>query len=192
MVLDEQVYRGMAVLTAGATTYIMARLMGDLPARIDPIRLADDGVRLKGVVPCTDLKRLVGMYDTCSAAVDVDLVFDHGLDDLSHMKGSIRARFSVVCQRCLRPLDLRIEAVADAVWITPGAASKDIPERYDVLVADGSVALDTLAEEELLLVWPMFPTHENPACVPMAAVSGTVASAPFAMLGKLKDARDGD
>ncbi|MHB8415255.1 MAG: YceD family protein [Acidiferrobacteraceae bacterium] len=171
---------------------MMARLMGCLPAKIDPIRLANDCVRLEGSVPCTSLKRLVGMYDTCSPEVDVDLRFERGLDGLSHMWGTVHGGFSVVCQRCLRPFDLRIKAVADAVWITPGASSEGIPEQHEVLVADGSVALGTLAEEELLLVWPMFPTHENPECAPMAAESGPAASASFAVLGSLKDARGED
>ncbi|MHB1832614.1 MAG: YceD family protein [Acidiferrobacteraceae bacterium] len=161
--------------------------MGRLPARIDPIRLADDGIRLHGSLPFARLPRLTAMCETPGREADVELVFERGPDGMRYMRGTLRATVSAECRRCLGRLDLVLVAVPRVAWVAPGVPVDDVAEPYEVLVADGAVDLGALVEDELLLVWPMFPAHENVACIaPEGTPDRSHAGGPFASLGKFK------
>ncbi|MHB1951888.1 MAG: YceD family protein [Acidiferrobacteraceae bacterium] len=139
--------------------------MGRLPARIDPIRLANDGARLHGVVPVTALPRLASMCERHGPEVEVDLTFERSSDGTRYMRGAVSAPVWLTCRRCLGSLHLRVEAVACVIWSAPGAHAESASGTCEVLVADGMVDLATLIEDELLLAWPMFPAHADEECV---------------------------
>ncbi len=127
------------------------------------------------------------MCEAPDREADVELVFARGPDGMRYMRGTVRATVSVECRRCLGRLDVELLAVPQVAWVAPGVRADGVAEPYEVLVADGAVDLGALVEDELLLVWPMFPAHEDIACIaPGGDPVRPHARGPLASLGKFK------
>ena len=74
-----------------------ARLMsGQLPAQIDPIRLADEGVRFCGTLPGSEMSRLQELVlpNSRPEQVAVDLQFERTGQGVRRMHGTIRTAIS--------------------------------------------------------------------------------------------------
>ena len=162
-------------------------MSGSLPAMVDPIRLADENVRLRGELSASPMRRLAEVCVEPMSPVRIDLAFDRDPQGLRRMVGSIEAEVCVTCQRCLRGLCLTLQAEPELIVLT--AAQRDVlPDETDVLVVDKPLALAQLVEDELLLALPMIPMHDLAECE--GAVQATRASedkqSPFAGLSGLK------
>lgn len=170
-----------------------ARLMFDrLPREIDPVRLADDGVRIDGRLDGEGLARLRALRHTGTVPepVDVRLGFERTPHGVRLLRGTFRTQLVVTCQRCLGPLTLALEVHPLLVLLAPDEAPPTADEEADTLVVEGPVSLAELVEEELLLAMPMFPVHRDGECVPPDAKPDADAvpdpANPFAALGALK------
>jgi uncharacterized protein len=100
---------------------------------------------------------------------------------------SVRGEVSLVCQRCLQPMRQAIAAVTRVVLLASEAeAERAPPEAETYLAADGLVSAAAMVAEELLLVLPAAPRHENEAecSLGKAAEAGEPAETqrPFADL----------
>ena len=167
-----------------------ARLMsGRLPVLIDPIRLADEGVRLKGELAGADMTRLraLAVQGSRPAAVTVDLQFERSAPGVRRMQGRIHTMVEMVCQRCLKAFVMQIEAQPRLTLLQPGEMAH--AEDEDALPLEAPVALSELVEDELLLAMPMIPVHAETNCTAEAkpgAAPGRKEN-PFAVLHGLKD-----
>ena len=164
-----------------------------LPREIDPLRLADEGVRLEGDLPGESFARLreQSVAGTRPEPVSVMLQFEHTVHGIRMLHGTIRTRLIATCQRCLGPVELELEARPLLALLTPGESPAGAPEAAESMVVDGPVSLPELVEDELLLVMPMFPLHATGQCTaPGAAQVGeeepTEQDGPFAALRGLK------
>lgn len=169
---------------------------GQLPATIDLIQLAERGARLTGTLPLKSMPRLAQICDDGSGNVFVDLAFERGEgEEVLLMHGTLRVCLRVTCQRCLRGMDLELEASPWLILLRSSERQDMLEEEPDVLVADKPVSLSALVEDELLLALPMVPRHELsrcPARVHMAGETGIDPSKtedgrtkPFSVLSKL-------
>ena len=74
------------------------------------------------------------------------------------MNGTAR----MVCQRCLGPLDLGVEADTRVGLIAVEADANRVPEEFEpVLAPEGRISVGELVEEELLLTLPIVPLHAD-------------------------------
>ncbi len=106
-----------------------------------------------------------------------------------HLEG--RAQLSLVCQRCLQPVDTTLDARRSFQFVAgeDQAAAIDADSEDDVLALTRTLDLIELLEDELLLALPLVPRHE--ACPQPLKVREDDAlfeerAHPFAALGDLK------
>ena len=101
----------------------------------------------------------------------------------------------LVCQRCLRPVDLPVAVERSFRFVADEAtaAAQDDEAEEDLLALSRSFDLPELVEDELLMELPVAPRHEAcPEPVKMSAVDPAFEAAggekenPFAVLGRLK------
>ena len=136
-------------------------MSGQLPVQIDPIRLADEGVRLDGVLPGGRLARLREQTLRADQPVSVTLQFERTAQGERRLQGTLRTRVEVPCRRCLRPFELEINAQPHLLLLPVGEVE---PEEGESLIIEGPLSLIDLVEEELLLAMPMFPGHAEGEC----------------------------
>lgn len=161
-----------------------------LPTQIDPIRLAEEGIRLRGALSSRGMQRL---SLTAPATIDIDLAFFKSAPGRWEMQGEIRAALSLTCQRCLAPLPWLLNAAPRLRFVrTEDFAPGSEADAAEVLAVHGPVRLAEWVEDEILLALPMIPLHsEGDGChrVPVgdaAGGSGDERPHPFAALAKLK------
>jgi len=158
-----------------------------LPVQIDPIRLADEGIRLQGELSDSDMPRLRTFSAPGSrpAAVTVDLQFERAAQGVRRMQGTIHVCVEMLCQRCLKPLAVEVTARPFLTLLQSNVAEDD----GEALQVTAPIRLRELVEDELILVMPMFPVHAGAECasLPKAAVVPVTEGKenPFAVLQKL-------
>ncbi len=152
-------------------------MSGPLPSQIDPIRLADEGVRLYGNLPGSEMSRLQGLVLAGSRPepVMVDLQFEHVGQGTRQVRGAIRTRVEMVCGRCLKPL--KVEIAAQPLFVLLQAGETE-PEEGESLVVTAALSLAELVEDELLLAMPMSPGHAEGQCE--LALPASMGKAPVA------------
>jgi uncharacterized protein len=168
---------------------------GQLPAAIDPVALAEKGAHLSGRLSLKALPRLAAACRGTAGQVEIDLAFTRGEGgDVRLMIGTIRARVSLTCQRCLEEMDYELRSEPRLVLLRAGESEEELPPEVDALTVDKPIVLSTLIEDELLLVMPMIPLHDLEQCPARAFVAAGERSEsargskqnPFATLQRMK------
>ena len=138
-------------------------MSGQLPVQIDPIRLADEGARLCGTLPGSEMSRLqeFAVPDSRPGQVTLDLQFERTGQGVRRMHGTIRTQVEMACKRCLQPL--KVEVVAQPLFVLLQSGEAE-PEECETLVVEAPLSLAELAEDELLLAMPMSPGHAEGEC----------------------------
>ena len=167
-------------------------MLGSLPATIDPIRLADTGMRLAGTLAVRVMQRLAAVSQN-DGEVLVDLLFERETGSgLRLMHGTLSAKVVVACQRCLEPMTLTLTAQPKVFMLKAGESGRQPSDEVDFIIVDKSVSLSKLVEDELILAVPMYPVHDMDAC--LAGKNMTSAASeelqekdnPFSVLRSLK------
>jgi uncharacterized protein len=171
-----------------------AQLMSErLPREINPLRLADEGVRLEGEIPGELFPRLL---ESCAPgskpeSVSIVLNFERTTHGVRLLHGKIETRLTVTCQRCLGPMPLVLVTNPLMVLLAPGDQPSGGPEEAETQVVDGPIRLSEWVEDELILAMPMIPVHDDEKCsipstglLPESDTEGT--QNPFAALGGFK------
>jgi uncharacterized protein len=167
-------------------------MSGRLPVQIDPIRLADEGVRLQGELPGSGMLRLREFSTPGSrpAAVAVDLQFERAAQGTRRMQGTIHSCVETVCQRCLKPLTIEVTARPFLALLSSDAAEG--ADDGETLRVVAPIKLSELVEDELLLAMPMIPVHAEAECASLARAGAAPGAGgkenPFAVLHELKKA----
>jgi uncharacterized protein len=165
-----------------------------LPATINPIQLAEQGVRLSGRLPIKGMRRLAEMCLEDRSEVSIDLEFGRTAAEGTHeIQGLLSATVRATCQRCLEPMDLVLNAEVQLFLVRANGQEDLQMTETDFMVGDKPVSLSELVEDELLLRMPMIPMHDSQRCSVKQVVSGrgptsppSVRPNPFSVLGKLK------
>ena len=75
-----------------------------LPKEIDPLRLAQNGLKLNGELSIKDMPRLSESLVNDEGSILVDLAFDMDEVNTPYMQGKIVAEVSMICERCMSPM----------------------------------------------------------------------------------------
>lgn len=148
-------------------------MSGRLPREIDPIRLADEGARLRGELAGSSMTRLLEVLPGGRAAqpVAVDLSFERTVHGERLVRGTVETAVETTCQRCLGPVQIALTAHLCTVLLRPGEAVVAAAEEAEVLVVEAPVKVAELVEDELLLALPMFPAHGEGECAAPGAAA---------------------
>jgi len=171
------------------------------PTRLDVEAFAKDGGSLEGEWPLASFARLVDTMHpdalptaegktTWSAEGESRPVRGGTPQVWLHLQAA--ARISLVCQRCLGPVQVPLDTERSFHFV-PGedaAAQLDADSEDDVLALPRSLDLRELVEDELLLALPIVPRHEEcPQPLPLPDADepeDEPAPSPFAALAALK------
>jgi len=172
------------------------------PRRLEVEAFAREASALEGDWPLVELERLsdAAHADARPAAADAAHWLVRGESrpvrggspqTWLHLRAS--TRLSLVCQRCLAPVDTPIEAERSFLFVAGEevAAQLDADQEDDVMALTRSLDLRELVEDELLLALPLVPRHDLcPEPLPMERGDDDVPQAeranPFAALAALK------
>ena len=96
------------------------------------------------------------------------------------------------CQRCLSDCEVELATKSRLCVVWNEDSTKELPPRYDPLVAGDVSDLHALVEEELLLALPAVPMHDIGDCEDVSRAFGDSTTdvveekeSPFAALGAL-------
>lgn len=171
------------------------------PTHLDVEAFAKDGCSLNGEWPVALFKRLSDATHSETRPTDADLAQWIAQGECRPRRGSVpevwlhvqaRARVSLVCQRCLGPVEtlLNVQRSFHFVANEDLAAQLDADSEDDVLAMTRSLNLYELVEDELLLALPLVPRHEVcPEPLPMSHGDDEEEEPtpnPFAALAALK------
>lgn len=171
------------------------------PTRLDVEAFAKDGGSLHGEWPVGSFERLSGATHPEARPTASDLAQWSAQGASRPRRESVpevwlhvqaRARVSLVCQRCLGPVETPLDAQRSFLFVANEdiAAELDADSEDDVLAITCSLNLHELVEDELLLSLPLVPRHE--VCPePLLMSHGEDEEAepapnPFAVLAALK------
>lgn len=145
-----------------------------LPKIVDGLKLASTNAVLEGEMSLKGMARLQEATSNAEGVVKVDLQF--GMDEQRRRTiiGSAAAQVDVVCQRCLNDMTINLEATVSLGLVSSEAQAEALPGEYEPLFIDvdegqgssrnrraGEVVLESLLEDELLLVLPLAPMHPD-------------------------------
>jgi len=133
-----------------------------LPQRFNPDLLARDGTRFGLVLPQKQMPRLSNILSSANNDVQISALFSRRKDHIL-ISGTIKTRFLLDCQRCLKPMDVDVSERFELVFVDSEAAASDLPDEFDPVVLDetGQIHVVDLFEDEVMLYVPDIPKHSD-------------------------------
>ncbi|MBL1320906.1 MAG: DUF177 domain-containing protein [Methylophaga sp.] len=166
-----------------------------LPKEIDPLRLAQNGLKLAGQLAVTEMPRLLQSLVSNEGIVDVDIAFDVDEVHTPFMRGEFTTTISMTCERCMKEMKVDLDVHCLLAMVTNERKIEGLAEQYDPWLLENSddVLLSSVIEDELILALPLVPRHDE-ACLPASEWSSADEMAeeieekvsPFAVLATLK------
>ena len=105
------------------------------------------------------------------APIDIRLAFGwaDARQQVAALEGQISARIDAVCQRCLEPFELSLNAQLKFLLPTPDGEATAL-EEYEIWeTAEDTVRPLDIVDEALIMAMPYSPTHDDIAkCGPLA------------------------
>jgi uncharacterized protein len=175
-----------------------------VPRPLDVRALAQAGESLSGSTPLSQLLRLVAEVPPALAGSAADRpVAWSARGELRTQTGGVgqvwlhleaSAQLPLVCQRCMTPVDVPLEARRDFRFVADEgtASAEDEDAEEDILVFSRDFDLLELVEDELIMDVPIVPRHDvcpSEVKLVFADENDEVAAKPanpFAALEKLK------
>ncbi|MBS0359566.1 MAG: DUF177 domain-containing protein [Proteobacteria bacterium] len=111
----------------------------------------------------SELERLSPQLCDSDGQVQVTLDFGTDLEGQAYVKGAVSANLSLICQRCMQPMDYPVESQFSLGVVKDADAIEKLSSQYEPLLVreDGTVETAELIEEELLLSLPIVPKHKE-------------------------------
>ena len=134
---------------------------GPLPKRVDPRKLAEREAEITGQIELQSMPELSTFLVDSVGSANVELRFALDEQRLRTVTGNARAKIRQVCQRCLEPVSIDIEAEFNLAVVLNEEQAKNLPRSYDPLLVEGDLSLASLVEEELILSLPAVPYHRD-------------------------------
>lgn len=166
-----------------------------IPEYIDPFRYAEQSLSLAGAVKISEMKRLSENLCPGSQNVEADLHFGVDEQKVTYLRGHLKTKLSLQCQRCMEPFIYEIISDFLLGIVSTLEEANALPENYEpALAKEGELALRELIEDELILNLPIIPRHETEDCkvkLPLADSEWEQGkdSNPFHVLKSLKNER---
>jgi uncharacterized protein len=171
-----------------------------LPKQADLRKLTSRGASFVSQFAASSLPRIASAVYEGEGLIDIDL--HCGVDEqrIRYIKGSVHCTAPVVCQRCLKPVEIEFSSDVSLGIVWTEDQAKLLPESMDSLVLgeDQLVDLHEIVEEELLLSLPFVSYHEVGECeglqhyesVDEAYVAPVEKENPFKVLEQLKTSKE--
>jgi len=135
-----------------------------LPKLVDPKRLADQGITLKGSLVAKNLPRISQVADVLSE-VEVELAFAKDNQGRPRINGVISGMFGLQCQRCLNKVETALSQPVELLVVWSDEQSRSVPRELDPWQVDEQQAnLFELIEDEILLALPLVAKHPEGQC----------------------------
>jgi uncharacterized protein len=135
-----------------------------LPDRVDCAHLADDAVVLERVYPLGDMPRLRDLLADAQGFVRARFAFAKIASGRAGASVAVEAMPQLVCQRCLQGFAFAAAGNSEIEFSSSVPSSSDGSQREVYEMVDGLVSLRELAEEELLLAFPIVAMHPPQSC----------------------------
>lgn len=176
-------------------------MLSQLPEQADPRRLCEQGKSFAGRIALRDFPRLTPLLASVEGEAAFTLEFDRDPERRPRIRGQVRARLALICQRCLQTMELPVEVSFQLSPVNGPREAENLPEDYDpLLIEQALLHPQDLVEDELILAIPPAARHPEAECaISMADFvvepdvpesRGPRKENPFAVLSKLK--RDND
>ena len=165
----------------------------DLSQLLEPLSLARAGESLKGQFSLKEFHRLETLVNDDQGGLVYQLDFSVDTNSICFIRGEIKASVSVLCQRCLEPMQLEITHLVSLGIVRDLAEAKELPAKYEPLtLTEETLSLTELVENELILALPFSPMHIPGDC-PMSDILDKFGDnrirTPFAALAEFKKCR---
>ncbi|MCL1077487.1 23S rRNA accumulation protein YceD [Parashewanella spongiae] len=167
-----------------------------IPVSIDPIRSAQARLDIRGTVPGKQLKRMNEVCAGDCSNVSVSLECGEDLQGIVYLKGKAVTELTLICQRCMTQFNTEVTVDFSFGLCKSQAEIDELPEAYDPIECDeiGEIRLHQLVEDELIMVVPLIPMHDESSChqgskdVTVGEIEPVQEDRPnpFAVLEKLK------
>lgn len=145
----------------------MGNATGELPATtIDPYKLSEQGARLVGELPVSALKRASDLLVSDEGSISAVLDFGRDEENRRVIRGELKARVWVTCQRCLEPMEEYVESRFELAIVSDDDSARQVPSHYEPLETGpgGGIKVRELVEDEFLLAMAPFPMHVEEDC----------------------------
>lgn len=170
----------------------------DLPRHIDLDRIGREPHAYAGKLSSQAMTKLTGLVDGLTA-IEASMQVEWAQDQPhAAIRGECWAQATLVCERCLEPMDLRLEGRFEVLAVDRAQQADELPMDQAVVEAPrGQLDVISLIEDELILALPVVPRHENTACDGGQRHFGPEdeplpqAQSPFAALGALRQNNGG-
>lgn len=161
---------------------------------VDPWQWCANHRTLQGRMPLRECSRLLPLLADFGGEAEFGLAFGK-LAGRPIVRGSVRAKMQVVCQRCLDSMPLHVDANVSIAFVRGIDEANRLPDTVEpFVVEEDAVDLRVLVEDELLLAIPANPRHELQDCaVELESFSAghlnEKTASPFAALAALRGKR---
>lgn len=167
-----------------------------LAEHVDLYRLAAAGRKVEGRIALSRFLRFSASVAEAKGDVEVWLQFGRREDGVSYLRGKLHAEVAVICQRCMQPMRLPLEANVNLGFVRGDAEEEQLSSDLEPLRVDSEqMDLADILEDELLLSLPIIAMHPEDVCalrvssdvetdVPEQEMDGKTN--PFAVLAGLK------
>lgn len=177
----------------------------ELPTLVDAYRIFEQDCQREGQLPLSRFSRLTPLLSAREGEMAAILHFAFDSEKRRILRGEIRARVQVQCQRCLESMPLTLDSRFLVAVVSSDELARELPSEFEpVIVQDTELDLLSLLEDELIMALPDFPLHPESECSAAPVVAQINASAdasvaeeaakrdnPFSVLadmkGKLKE-----
>jgi uncharacterized protein len=168
-----------------------------LPKFVDPRKLADREIQISGVLAVNEMTELSEMLVGPNVDVIADLKFSRDELRIRRITGSAKVTVKVQCQRCLEPVDVKLNAELNLAISYNEEKAQTLPKYYEPLIVEGDdLELLPLIEQELILELPIVSYHSNCSIQTSFGDGNAVADLetekpnPFSVLASLKGNTD--
>ena len=170
-------------------------MSGPLPVYLDTRKVFLQQLQLDGDIELARLPRLRQMLASNDGSISAKLDCDIDDNGLRRLSGQVSASLNVSCQRCLEPVEIRIQDDINLAVLTDEEQARDLDPALDPWIcADIKLDLAELLEEQLILSLPVVTNHEDRDCLGQTSFGEdearqgdrTSRDHPFAALKALK------
>lgn len=168
-----------------------------LPSTLDARKAAARGVSISGALKPLDLPRFAALLADEGGEICAQLAFSRDEENRPVVQVAVEAQVSVICQRCLGPMDLSLKGENTLAVVWNDEQARHLPRHLDPLVvSEEGCKLWELVEDELMLALPPFSYHDTEDCKKILSgyaagpadgeAPGAARPNPFEVLARLK------
>ncbi len=135
-----------------------------LPAKAEFRKLAQKDAHFKKCLQVASLPRIADVVQGGVGEVEVDVSFGYNHKYQVEISGSLKANITLVCQRCMNPMDVSIGTDIKIIVITEDRVGEVERTSDPFIASEDWIDLNALVQEELLLALPFVSYHNSDEC----------------------------